>query len=187
MTKAIGIKVKKRRANTTSVRVNFRHTDAAFRYGGGFQGYGNFLLPDTLPRHCGSGTYRRERRAYSAQRVSLRFLDTAEYPYRARVLHCVEEPAIAMDDFNAEVAGAEHLTDDWLMEFSPAEETAEGIRLLGLPTDWPYAEEPPRVFMQFDPLASEMGFRDSIDGYCLLLFGRDDYDVRNISYTEERS
>ena len=37
------------------------------------------------------------------------------------------------------------------------------------------------------PLASEMGFRDSIDGYCLLLFGRDDYDVRNISYTEERS
>ena len=55
------------------------------------------------------------------------FLDTAEYPYRARVLHCVEEPAIAM------------------------------------------------------------GFRDSIDGYCLLLFGRDDYDVRNISYTEERS
>ena len=33
------------------------------------------------------------------------FLDTAEYPYRARVLHCVEEPAIAMDDFNAEVAG----------------------------------------------------------------------------------
>ena len=70
------------------------------------------------------------------------FLDTAEYPYRARVLHCVEEPAIAMDDFNAEVACAEHLTDDWLMEFSPAEETAEGIRLLGLPTDWPYAEEP---------------------------------------------
>lgn len=103
------------------------------------------------------------------------------------MLHCAEEPAIAMDDFNAEVAGAEHLTDDWLMEFSPAEETAEGIRLLGLPTDWPYAEEPPRVFMQFDPLASEMGFRDSIDGYCLLLFGRDDYDVRNISYTEERS
>ena len=59
------------------------------------------------------------------------FLDTAEYPYRARVLHCVEEPAIAMDDFNAEVAGAEHLTDDWLMEFSPAEETAEGISPFG--------------------------------------------------------
>lgn len=46
------------------------------------------------------------------------FLDTAEYPYRARVLHCVEEPAIARMILMRKLRVQEHLTWNWLMEFT---------------------------------------------------------------------
>ena len=121
------------------MRVNFFGTPTLPPVWRRLQGYGNFFCQIRCRDIAEAGLIAENDERIPHSGYLYVFLDTAEYPYRARVLHCVEEPAIAMDDFNAEVAGAEHLTDDWLMEFSPAEETAEGIRLLGLPTDWPYA------------------------------------------------
>ena len=73
------------------------------------------------------------------------------------------------------------------MSFKPAAEDSDGIRLLGVPTDWNYAEPEPDVFMQYDPLEADRGFQDSVDGYVYLLFGKESDDLGDIIYREERS
>ena len=92
-----------------------------------------------------------------------------------------------MDGFNDEVEGIACPTDAWLMSFSEAEEDAEGLRLLGIPADWSYAEPAPAVLLQYDPLASDMSFLDSLDGYGYFLFGVRKDDWTGICYREERS
>ncbi|MCI6008387.1 hypothetical protein ACTQ3M_03660 [Oscillospiraceae bacterium LCP25S3_E10] len=115
------------------------------------------------------------------------FLDIKSYPFKPRVLYYSGQPTIVVDDFNKDVPGAEHLTNEWLMSFEPADEAGDGIRLLGVPTDWNYAEPAPDVFMQYDPLEADMGFQDSVDGYVYLLFGEKSNDLGDITYREERS
>ncbi|MBE6707651.1 MAG: DUF1963 domain-containing protein [Ruminococcaceae bacterium] len=115
------------------------------------------------------------------------FLDTESYPYEARVLYYDGEPDMVLDDFNADVTDAEHLTKGWLMNFEAAEADAEGIKLFGMPADWPYGDEPPKLLMQYDPLASGMGFRDSIDGFAYLAFAEGSDSLEDITYFEERS
>jgi len=115
------------------------------------------------------------------------FLDISGFPYEARVLYYDGEPDMALDDFNEDVPGAEHLCDAWLMSFASVEDDAEGIKLFGEPADWPYGEEPPKLLMQYDPLASKMGFADSIDGYAYFAFAEDSDKLEDVTYFEERS
>ncbi len=115
------------------------------------------------------------------------FLDVKGYPFKPRVLYYSGQPTVVVDDFNKNVPFAEHLTNEWLMSFKPAAEDSGGIRLLGVPTDWNYAEPAPDVFMQYDPLEADMGFQDSVDGYVYLLFGEESDNLGDIIYREERS
>lgn len=115
------------------------------------------------------------------------FLDVSEYPYKPRVMYYDGEPDTVIDDFNSEVEKASHLTDEWLMSFSLVEEDAEGNKLLGVPADWNYDGEKPDVFLQYDPLASDMGFEDSVDGYLYLMFNDVAHSFDKVTYIEERS
>lgn len=115
------------------------------------------------------------------------FLDISSFPYKARVLHYDGEPDTAIDDFNAEIPGAENLCNAWLMSFAEVEDDAEGIKLFGTPADWCYGEDVPRILMQYDPLASDMGFADSIDGYAYFAFAEDSDKLEDVTYFEERS
>ena len=115
------------------------------------------------------------------------FLDVESYPYTPRVLYFNGTPDTVLDGFNDEIDKAGNITEEWLMHFNTANEAADGIKMLGTPADWNYSEEPPKVFLQYDPLESEMGFRDSVDGYIYLLFGEQSDRLEDIIYTEERS
>lgn len=115
------------------------------------------------------------------------FLNVNHSPYQPRVRYFDGEPDTVVDGFNDELEGIACPTDAWLMSFSEAEEDAEGLRLLGIPADWSYAEPAPAVLLQYDPLASDMGFLDSLDGYGYFLFGARKDDWTGICYREERS
>ena len=91
------------------------------------------------------------------------------------------EPEAAIDEFNAAGEGYEAFGKAWLCDFAPADAAADGIRLLGEPSDWPYDEAPPRLLLQFDPLGSDMGFLDSLDGYVYLFWGDDVRDFSAVS------
>jgi len=115
------------------------------------------------------------------------FLDISSFPYKARVLYYDGEPDTAIDDFNDEIPGAENLCDSWLMNFAEVEDDAQGIKLFGIPAGWGYDEDVPRILMQYDPLASNMGFADSIDGYAYFAFAEDSDKLEDVTYFEERS
>ena len=97
------------------------------------------------------------------------------------------EPDNALDGFNADVDGFEQYTKEYLMDFAPADEDAEGTRLFGIPSDWQYGEEPPRLLLQYDPLDAPMGFLDSRDGYLYFFFGEDGADLDGVTLLEEFS
>ena len=50
------------------------------------------------------------------------------------------------------------------MEFSEADEDEICTRLFGVPSDWNYADDPPKLLFQYDPLDNEMDFLDTLDG-----------------------
>ena len=95
------------------------------------------------------------------------------------------EPELAIDDFNAAVEGYERYTEAYLMEFSRADEDEICTRLFGVPSDWSYGEEPPKLLMQYDPLDNEMDFLDTIDGFVYLFFGEDERDIGAVTLKEE--
>ena len=97
------------------------------------------------------------------------------------------EPQLALEDFNATVDEFSQYTDAYLMEFSETDEDEICTRLFGIPSDWGYADEPPKLLMQFDPLDNDMGFLDSIDGFLYFFFGEDDKDLTQITLHEEYS
>ncbi|MBQ8684228.1 MAG: DUF1963 domain-containing protein [Clostridia bacterium] len=117
------------------------------------------------------------------------FLDTAEGPYqlKATVRYSPDEPCLAIDAFNSETVGYEQYTEAWLMEFYPVGEDVEGTRLFGVPSDWPFEEPHPSLLLQYDPLDSEMGFLDSLDGFLYLFFGADTADFGAVTLREEYS
>ena len=98
------------------------------------------------------------------------FLDTVDYPYQPIVRFSEEEPDTVIDDFNDIDDEFTPLTEGWKMSFSEADDDSEGIRLFGAPKGWAYEEKPPKLLMQYDPLATEMPFLDSVDGYAYLFY-----------------
>ena len=117
------------------------------------------------------------------------FLHTEEgkYNLRADVRYFNGEPDLCIDDFNAAIEEYERFNDAYLMEFYEVDDTDTCTRLLGAPSDWNYEDEPPHLFMQFDPLNSEMGFLDELDGFLYFFFGEDEGDFGAITLTEEYS
>ena len=117
------------------------------------------------------------------------FLHTGDngWDLKADVRYYNGEPEMAIDEFNAAVPGYEQYSDAWLMEFAVVAEDADCTRLLGVPTDWNYGEKPPRLLLQYDPLDSEMGFRDTMDGYLYLFFGEDRGDFSSVVLCGEYS
>ena len=117
------------------------------------------------------------------------FLHTGNGKYRltADVRYHNGEPELAIDDFNAAVEEYESYTEAYLMEFSEVDEDEICTRLFGIPSDWNYADAPPQLFMQYDPLDSEMAFLDSLDGFIYFFFGNDSTEINNITLKEEYS
>jgi len=114
------------------------------------------------------------------------FIHTGDgaYDLRADVRYYDGEPQLALDDFNGVVADYEKFTEAYLMEFYEADEGADCTRLFGLPSDWNYEDEPPALLMQYDPLDSDMGFLDHLDGFIYFVFGEDEQDLGAVSILE---
>ena len=117
------------------------------------------------------------------------FLHTGEsgYEMKADVRYYDGEPELLIDDFNATVEGYEHFNDSYMIEFYATDEDIDGTRLFGEPSDWNYADKPPRLLMQYDPLDNDTGFLDYIDGYLYLFFGEDHSDISAVYLHEEFS
>ena len=110
-----------------------------------------------------------------------------DYDLEADVRYFDGEPELAIDDFNLAVRGYEKFGDAYLMEFCEVGDSEACTRLLGVPSDWNYESEPPMLLLQFDPLDSEMGFLDHLDGFLYFFFGEDERDLEAVSLMEEYS
>ena len=117
------------------------------------------------------------------------FLKTEEgkYHLKADVRYHDGEPELAIDDFNAAIEGYEHYNDAYLMKFSETDGSEDCTRLFGIPSGWDGADEPPMLFMQYDPLDNHMGFLDFIDGFVYFFFGEDKKSLKNIILMEDYS
>ncbi|MBR2611518.1 MAG: DUF1963 domain-containing protein [Clostridia bacterium] len=117
------------------------------------------------------------------------FLDTEEgdYDLRPDVRYTAEDPEVIYDDFNGEVVDYEKFTEAYLMEFYETDDDADGIRLFGVPSDWNYESEAPKMLLQYDPLDNESGFLDHLDGFLYFFFGKDERDFDAITLMEEYS
>lgn len=115
------------------------------------------------------------------------FLHTEDGKYRlgADVRYFDGEPELAIDEFNAAVDDYEKYTEAYLMEFSAVDEDAVCTRLFGVPSDWSYADEPPGLLLQYDPLDSGMDFLDTLDGFLYFFFGEDEKAFGKIILMEE--
>ena len=113
--------------------------------------------------------------------------DGGDYNLEADVRYFDGEPELAVDDFNAVVDGFENFTEAYPMEFSEVDEGEACTRLLGIPSDWNYENEPSKLLLQFDPLDSEMKFLDHLDGFLYFFFGKDENDLEGATLVEEYS
>ena len=92
----------------------------------------------------------------------------------ARVMYFAGKPDYLGLDFNEDVEGYEHLTEPWAMEFEEVDADSPCTRLLGRPTVWQGACEPPPLLLQFDPSETRTGFLSGLDGYLCLFFDPED-------------
>ena len=117
------------------------------------------------------------------------FLDVSnsEYSLEPIVKYSKTEPTICLNGFNDIVDGYEEFTDDWLIEFEKCDDYETGNKLFGKPNDWDYAEESDQLLLQFDPLDSEMGLFDHLDGLIYFFFGKDRKNFKDVSIMEEIS
>ena len=115
------------------------------------------------------------------------FLHTEDGKYHlgADVRYYDGEPELAIDDFNATVDEYEKYTEAYLMEFSEVDEDEICTRLFGVPSDWNYVDEPPKLLMQYDPLDNEMDFLDTLDGFVYLFFSEKEKDLSDVTLREE--
>lgn len=114
------------------------------------------------------------------------FLDVEMmYGYQAMAYYYGGEPNVVIDDFNEIEPQFAHLNEDWMMSFEPADDAADGIKLFGVPASGYETEE--ELLLQFDPLAADTGFLDSIDGYAYFLFGEDGERIDGIRFVIDRS
>ena len=117
------------------------------------------------------------------------FFDTegGEYDLAPIVRYYEGEPDCVVDAFNDCVADFEHLTRDYLMEFSLCDDRETCTRLFGEPDDYNYEDAPPKLLLQFDPLDTDIGFLSHLDGFIYLFFGDDMRDFSKITIMEEYS
>ena len=117
------------------------------------------------------------------------FLHTAggDYGLVADVRYSNCEPELAIDEFNDQIEGYKRFNEAYLMEFYPVNDSEICTRLLGEPSDWNYQEKPKKLLMQFDPLDSEMGFLEYIDGFIYFFFGKDQSNFKEVTLVEEYS
>ena len=87
------------------------------------------------------------------------FMETEDdTPYsnkKAVVLYSNEEPEIAINDFNENSPIPEGLNEDYPIDFFEVDDSYSGIKLLGVPSDWNYMDEPKELLLQYDPLDTE--------------------------------
>ena len=105
--------------------------------------------------------------------------------FRADVRYYDGEPDTALEDFNEAVDGYEQYNEAWLIEFSETDENEDCTRLFGVPSDWCYADEPPKLLLQYDPLDNDMGFLDSLDGFVYLFLAENEKDLGAVTLWEE--
>ncbi len=117
------------------------------------------------------------------------FLDVSnsEYSMKPIVKYTKEEPTVCLNGFNDIVDGYERFVDDYLIEFEECDDYEGGNKLLGLPNDWNYADDPKELLLQFDPLDSEMGLFDHLDGLIYLFLGKDRKTFKDVKLMEEIS
>ena len=120
------------------------------------------------------------------------FIETEdESPYskkRGLVIHSVEEVKIAITDFNSVSPIPNGLNDDYIIEFFKADDSYDGIKLLGYPSDWNYQNDSPALLLQFDPLdTEELDFFSLMDGYIYFFFGKDKNNFNEITLHFEYS
>lgn len=115
------------------------------------------------------------------------FLETEDGNYHLKpdVRYYDGEPELAIDDFNTAVEGYGHCNDAYLMEFSEVDGDEICTKLFGSPSDWNYADKPPKLLMQYDPLDSGIGFLDSLDGFMYFFFGKNKKKFEDITLWEE--
>ena len=77
--------------------------------------------------------------------------------------------------------------DDYLIEFEECDDFSSGIKLFGKPNDWPFEKTDNRLFLQFDPLDSDMGIFNNLDGYIYFFFGKDNKTFKDIKIVEDVS
>ena len=96
-------------------------------------------------------------------------------PKQAVVRYSKDEPELVIDDFNEASPIPEGLNEAWLIEFAPAteEDDDSGMKLLGDPYDWNYAEPAPLLLLQYDPLDSPVDFLGEMDGVAYFFAGKD--------------
>ena len=94
-------------------------------------------------------------------------------PKQAVVRYSREEPAVVLLDFNAESTIPDVMNETWLIDFDLVEDAASGMKLLGVPFDWNYADPAPQLLLQYDPLDSPSGFLEEMDGMAYFFAGKD--------------
>ena len=130
---------------------------------------------------------RKNRLAHTGYLYIFLHTEDGKYHLGADVRYHDGEPELAIDGFNDAVDGYEECTEAYLMEFSEVDEDEICTRLFGIPSDWNYIDEPPKLLMQYDPLDSEMNFLCELDGFVYFFFGKDERDFSKITLTEEYS
>lgn len=113
--------------------------------------------------------------------------DNGDYDLEADVRYFDGEPELVMHDFNTEVEEYEQFNHAYLMEFFSVSDSAPCTRLLGVPSDWNYQDAPRKLLMQYDPLDSNMGFLEFLDGFVYLFFGKNKTNFAKVTIHQEYS
>ena len=115
------------------------------------------------------------------------FLHTDGGVFTPDVRYCDGPLRLAVDCFNEVVDGYENLTEDYVMEFFESEDDYDGTRLFGVPSNPEGISLNKELFMQFDPIDTELGFLNGVDGYFYLFFGEDKNDISKFTAMLVRS
>ena len=117
------------------------------------------------------------------------FLDTrnGDYELEPIVRYYAGEPDTIIDGFNEAVEEYEQYNHAIGITFCESEIDADGCRLLGIPSDWNYAEEPPHLLMQIDHLDETLSFLSHLDGFTYLFFGEDLEQFTDVQIMQEFS
>ena len=120
------------------------------------------------------------------------FLDAEMYPsdqLYVWVEYYPDEPDTVIDNFNVESPVSDGLNDDWLITFHYAEPSADGTKLLGVPSGVINENGGnSTLLLQYDPLDFDgVPFLNNLDGYAYVFYDEDKSGYDAFSYVVERS